>query len=304
MPDFVAPQLCRLVDRPPAGEGWCHEIKFDGYRVQLRVEGGKATLKTRKGLDWTDKFGAIAKEGSTLPDVLIDGEIVALDHDGAPDFSTLQAAISDGKTDGLIFFAFDLLFAGGEDLRPLPLAERKARLKRLLEARPKGEGETDPLCRAFRERRRRRTAIGVPAVAGRHRVKEAQRTLSLRPLRQLDQGQVPRRPRGGDRRLENHQRQVPLADGRRPSRRPSCLCRNGRHRLRAGQGAADHAGAEGRRFRSESVRRQGRAAQDPRRALAQARTGRRDRIRGLYRRRQYHGRLPSRDCGRTSRPTK
>ena len=98
-------------------EGWCHEIKFDGYRVQLRVEGGKATLKTRKGLDWTDKFEAIAKAGSALPDVLIDGEIVALDHNGVPDFSTLQAAISDGKTDNLIFFAFDLLFAGGEDLR-------------------------------------------------------------------------------------------------------------------------------------------------------------------------------------------
>ena len=63
MPDFVAPELCTPVDRPPNGEGWCHEIKFDGYRVQLRVEGGKAILKTRKGLDWTDKFGAIAKEG-------------------------------------------------------------------------------------------------------------------------------------------------------------------------------------------------------------------------------------------------
>ena len=117
MPDFVAPQLCTSVDRPPNGEGWCHEIKFDGYRVQLRVEDGEAVLKTRKGLDWTDKFAAIAKEGSALPDVLIDGEIVALDHDGAPDFSTLQAAISDGKTDDLIFFAFDLLFAEGEDLR-------------------------------------------------------------------------------------------------------------------------------------------------------------------------------------------
>jgi bifunctional non-homologous end joining protein LigD len=95
LPDFVAPQLCRLVDRPPNGEGWCHEIKFDGYRVQLRIENGRATLKTRKGLDWTDKFGAIASEGGTLPDALIDGEIVALDQDGAPDFSTLQAAISD-----------------------------------------------------------------------------------------------------------------------------------------------------------------------------------------------------------------
>ena len=139
MPDFVAPELCTPVDRPPNGEEWCHEIKFDGYRVQLRVEDGEATLKTRKGLDWTDKFKAIAKEGSALPDALIDGEIVALDHNGAPDFSTLQAAISDGKTDELIFYAFDLLFAGGEDLRRLPLGERKTRLKQLLEARPKGK---------------------------------------------------------------------------------------------------------------------------------------------------------------------
>jgi bifunctional non-homologous end joining protein LigD len=141
MPDFVAPELCTPVDRPPNGDGWCHEIKFDGYRVQLRVEGGGATLKTRKGLDWTNKFQAIAKEGSALPDVLIDGEIVALDHNGAPDFSALQAAISDGKTDSLIFYAFDLLFADGEDLRKLPLAERKARLKELLQARPKSKAK-------------------------------------------------------------------------------------------------------------------------------------------------------------------
>jgi bifunctional non-homologous end joining protein LigD len=139
MPDFVAPQLCISVDRPPAADGWCHEIKFDGYRVQLRVESGEATLKTRKGLDWTDKFQAIAKAGSELPDLLIDGEIVALDHNGAPDFSTLQAAISDGKTGSLIFYAFDLLFAGGEDLRRVPLGERKQRLKKLLEVRAGGK---------------------------------------------------------------------------------------------------------------------------------------------------------------------
>jgi bifunctional non-homologous end joining protein LigD len=135
IPDFVAPQLCISVERPPAGEGWCHEIKFDGYRVQLRVEDGDAVFNTRKGLDWTDKFKAIAREAKSLPDVLIDGEIVALDHSGAPDFSTLQAALSDGDSDSLIFYAFDLLFAGGVDLRSLPLGERKARLKELLEAR-------------------------------------------------------------------------------------------------------------------------------------------------------------------------
>ena len=141
MPDFIAPQLCTLVDRPPVAQGWCHEIKFDGYRVQLRVEDGEATLKTRKGLDWTDKFQAIAKEANGLPDVLIDGEIVALDHNGAPDFSTLQAALSDGKTDNLIFFAFDLLFADGMDLRRLPLGERKQRLKVMLEARARGKSK-------------------------------------------------------------------------------------------------------------------------------------------------------------------
>src|SRR5260370_564455 len=139
MPDFVAPQLCTSVDRPPSGEGWCHEIKFDGYRVQLRIEDGEATLKTRKGLDWTDKFEAIAKEASALPDLLVDGEMVALDQGGAPDFSTLQAALSDGKTDNLIFFAFDLLFADAMDIRRLPLGERKQQLKQLLEARSKGK---------------------------------------------------------------------------------------------------------------------------------------------------------------------
>ena len=142
IPDFVAPELCTLVDRPPGGEGWCHEIKFDGYRVQLRVEAGNATLNTRKGLDWTDKFGAIATEASALPDVLIDGEIVAIDRNGAPDFSTLQAAISDGKTDDLIFYAFDLLFAEKQDLRGLPLGERKARLKQLLEARGRAKARS------------------------------------------------------------------------------------------------------------------------------------------------------------------
>ncbi|NDR88121.1 ATP-dependent DNA ligase, partial [Klebsiella pneumoniae] len=102
MPDFVAPQLCAAVESPPNAAGWCHEIKFDGYRVQLRIADGEAVLKTRKGLDWSDKFGAIVKEAGKLPDALIDGEIVALDAKGIPHFSALQAALSDGKTDQLI----------------------------------------------------------------------------------------------------------------------------------------------------------------------------------------------------------
>jgi bifunctional non-homologous end joining protein LigD len=135
IPDFVAPQLCVSVEKPPEGGGWGHEIKLDGYRLQLRVEDGEVTLKTRKGLDWTEKFAAIAKEAGSLPDALIDGEVVALDAKGDPDFSALQAALSDGKTGNLIFFAFDLLFADEFDLRRSPLSERKQRLKDMLEGR-------------------------------------------------------------------------------------------------------------------------------------------------------------------------
>ncbi|HEY4162021.1 MAG TPA: DNA ligase D, partial [Dongiaceae bacterium] len=132
LPDFVEPQLTHLVDRPPDGTDWVHEVKFDGYRMQLRVEDGEATLRTRKGLDWTGKFTPIAEAGSDLPDCIIDGEIVALNHKDAPDFAALQAALSDGKTDRLIFFVFDLLFAEREDLRVLPLSQRKERLKTLV----------------------------------------------------------------------------------------------------------------------------------------------------------------------------
>ncbi|QND44286.1 DNA ligase D (plasmid) [Rhizobium lusitanum] len=131
-PDFIPPQLCETLARPPNADGWIHEIKFDGYRIQMRVENGEVILKTRKGLDWTAKFLAIAKSASALPDVIIDGEVCALDESGAPDFAALQAALSEGKTDDLVYFAFDLLFVGEEDLRELPLKERKDRLTTLL----------------------------------------------------------------------------------------------------------------------------------------------------------------------------
>ena len=140
LPDFIAPQLCQAVARPPSGSGWLHEIKFDGYRVQLRVQGGQATLRTRKGLDWTSKFGAIADEAKSLPDAVFDGEIVALDQNGAPDFASLQAALSEQRTEHLVFYVFDLLFGGVEDMRPLPLTERKARLEAMLSARKVSKG--------------------------------------------------------------------------------------------------------------------------------------------------------------------
>ncbi len=142
MPEFIAPQLCHSVERPPTGDGWIHEIKFDGYRVQVRIEAGQAVVRTRKGLDWTHRFGAIAQACAGLPDAIVDGEIVALNAEGAPDFAALQAAIADERTDQLVLFAFDLLQAGGEDLRPRKLTERKDRLKSLLT-----QGKAGPLLR-------------------------------------------------------------------------------------------------------------------------------------------------------------
>jgi bifunctional non-homologous end joining protein LigD len=132
LPAFIPPQLCESLSRPPAGKGWLHEIKFDGYRIQMRVEGGNVILKTRKGLDWTAKYPAIAHAAEGLPDCIIDGEICALDEKGAPDFAALQAALSVGKTDDLVYFAFDLLFDGDDDLRKLPVTGRKERLQALL----------------------------------------------------------------------------------------------------------------------------------------------------------------------------
>ncbi|MEA2823815.1 MAG: bifunctional non-ous end joining protein LigD, partial [Alphaproteobacteria bacterium] len=135
MPEFVAPQLARLVDEPPAGAVWVHEIKFDGYRMQLRAEKGGAVLRTRKALDWSRRFPEIAGEGRYLSDCMIDGEICALDERGVPSFSGLQQALSDGRTGGLIFFVFDLLFLEGVDLRRQPLSARKDLLSALLAKR-------------------------------------------------------------------------------------------------------------------------------------------------------------------------
>ena len=138
LPQFIAPQLAKLVERPPSGPGWAHEIKLDGYRLQLRVEAGEATLKTRKGLDWTPKFPEIAQAARRLPDCVIDGEVCALNERGVPDFAALQAALAGGDSKNLVLFAFDLLVAQGEDLRGLALSARKSALKELLEAHPQG----------------------------------------------------------------------------------------------------------------------------------------------------------------------
>jgi bifunctional non-homologous end joining protein LigD len=135
MPEFVEPELARLVDAPPLGGGWVHEAKFDGYRMQLRVEAGRAVLRTRKGLDWSARFPEIVAEGTKLPHGMLDGEICAI-KDGLPDFAALQRALSDGKTEGLVYFVFDLLFLNGRDFRNEKLSRRKQALEQLLTSKP------------------------------------------------------------------------------------------------------------------------------------------------------------------------
>lgn len=142
LPDFVEPQLATLVDKAPSGARWVHEIKFDGYRLEVRIEDGEVRLLTRTGLDWTSRFGSrLAEAFKALPasNALIDGELVVEGGNGASSFSALQADLSEERTDRFLFYAFDLLFLDGEDLRRKPLVERKAALAKLL------AGVPDPL---------------------------------------------------------------------------------------------------------------------------------------------------------------
>jgi bifunctional non-homologous end joining protein LigD len=132
IPRFVAPQLCKLVDTPPTGASWVHELKLDGYRLQLRVEAGTPVLRTRTGLDWTDRFPSIAKAATALPDCLMDGEAVALDAKGQPSFSALQATLSGEQHASIVYFVFDLLHDGEHDLRDEPLETRKLALRSMI----------------------------------------------------------------------------------------------------------------------------------------------------------------------------
>jgi bifunctional non-homologous end joining protein LigD len=163
MPDFLPFQHPKTVETPPRGGGWRHEVKLDGYRMQLRVEGGRCGWRTREAHDWTARFPDVSAIVRALPDGIYDGELCVLDDDGRPDFSALRSAVGRrqaGAIEGqLVLFLFDLLWAEGEDVRSRPLEDRLARLEqaagavlddtvRLSQALP-GSGPTllDAACR-------------------------------------------------------------------------------------------------------------------------------------------------------------
>jgi bifunctional non-homologous end joining protein LigD len=130
-PGFIEPALATSIDKVPSGERWIHEIKFDGYRVQVHLANNGVKVFTRRGNDWTKRFKKLADDAWHINagSAIIDGEVVAPSADGTTDFSVLQNELK-GKSTKIVMVAFDLLYLNGYDLRKLPLIERKALLKK------------------------------------------------------------------------------------------------------------------------------------------------------------------------------
>lgn len=135
MPSEIRPQLPTLVDTPPTGDQWIHEIKYDGYRIMAFLENGMIRLSSRNGKDWTDRFQPIAEALSGFPadKAIIDGEVVIQFPDGTTSFQALQNALLGVKNGSWVYYLFDILYHDGYDLSDTPLIERKKYLKQLLE---------------------------------------------------------------------------------------------------------------------------------------------------------------------------
>lgn len=134
-PGFIKPALAEQLSRPPEGEGWIHEVKFDGYRIQVHIANETLKIFTRRGNDWTERFTPIKVAAWEIKaaSAIIDGEIVARAEDGVSDYSLLQRQIKRGRSEDLVMYAFDLLYLNGHDLRSEPLIERRELLSRLIQ---------------------------------------------------------------------------------------------------------------------------------------------------------------------------
>ena len=285
LPKFREPQKATLVDHVPAGAGWLHEMKYDGYRCLLALAGGKAKIYTRTGLDWTDKFPEIAEaaRGARRRTALLDGEIVALDDKGNTGFSALQQAISRGRA------------------RAHPVPVRRARDRRrgsrqaaqyraqgaARRAARRGRAALHPLCRPYPRQGRAIVRGDVRGGPGRDHLEEGRRALSRT-----------RGPRTGSRSNAPGARNSSSSAGRESDKkgrgfrslllgaqrgRQAALRRQGRHRLLAGRPARS---ARAARQRSRPTRppAAGAPRRGARRALGEAQAGRRDRLRRVHRR--------------------
>ena len=134
LPEFIQPQLATLVNSIPQGDEWLHEIKFDGYRILCRIENGRAAFLTREAQDWTVRFKALATIADELRphQLLLDGEVVALDANGVNDFQLLQNCLKQNSSSNLVYYVFDLLHLDGRNLISAPLLARKEKLKKII----------------------------------------------------------------------------------------------------------------------------------------------------------------------------
>jgi ATP dependent DNA ligase domain len=139
-PDYITPCVATDIGRPPTGEKWVHEIKFDGFRSQLHLRNGAVTIYSRGGHDWTDRYRSVASQAAQLSakHLIIDGEMVILREDGTCDFWALQKGARESISAQVVYFAFDLLYQDGKDVRRLPFLERKTLLRKALRDRSTG----------------------------------------------------------------------------------------------------------------------------------------------------------------------
>ncbi|MDW6020645.1 hypothetical protein SAZ10_02590 [Mesorhizobium sp. BAC0120] len=136
---FIEPQLATLVETPPTGPDWLHEIKYDGYRTELIIEQGRARAFTRRGADWSRKYQPIIEAAAELAveSAIVDGEVVTFEDDGRTSIEAFRNAMSSAPG-RLVYVAFDLLHLDGKDLRKLPCRGRRERLEGLLAGRSGG----------------------------------------------------------------------------------------------------------------------------------------------------------------------
>jgi bifunctional non-homologous end joining protein LigD len=133
LPGFIEPALATSIEKVPSGTRWIHEIKFDGYRVQIHLANNAVKIFTRRGNDWTNRFKKVAHDAWRIKatSAVVDGEIVVPAADGSTDFSVLQNELQ-GSSKNIVLVAFDLLDLNGRDIRKEPLVRRKAELKEII----------------------------------------------------------------------------------------------------------------------------------------------------------------------------
>jgi bifunctional non-homologous end joining protein LigD len=136
IPALLEPQLCTLVEQPPSGADWLHEIKYDGWRLLARKQGDDVRLYTRGGVEWSERLPHLvaAIRGLSVSSAWLDGEIVHLDDSGLPDFEQLQRDMRARAEQRLVYHVFDLPWLIGEDLTRRRLLDRKAMLAETIKA--------------------------------------------------------------------------------------------------------------------------------------------------------------------------